>query len=338
MGVIKYDVVLFGLPTTPTHGHEVVVTFESSSIKNNGKFYTDSNGLGMQERILNYRPSYNVSIADGGLNITANYYPVVSAIAIRDPVTNKSMTVMNDRSQGGSSLADGRIELMQNRRLFVDDARGVNQPLNECNYKQVGITVPATYFMQIVFGNDQADASLQRIVQQRVDQPPQQFFSFDSTFASAQQISPVVSQGFEAAYASAGINKRMKVETLFNGRNSVLLRIENLADYFDTRSGSTSSAVNVQTLAEQLFIFANKNQVTTADFSLTIEELSLTANQPIATMQANKIQWKTVDDAILGKRSEIKDPESPSIVYLHEQSIRVFRVDYTSNSSSFLMY
>jgi hypothetical protein len=25
-------------------------------------------------------------------------------------------------------------------------------------------------------------------------------------------------------------------------------------------------------------------------------------------------------------------------VYLHEQSIRVFRVDYTSNSSSFLMY
>jgi len=160
MGVIKYDVVLFGLPYTPNTGHEVVVTFESSSIKNNGQFYTDSNGLGMQERILNYRPSYNISIADGGLNITANYYPVVSAIAIRDPITKKQMTVMNDRSQGGSSLADGRIELMQNRRLFEDDSRGVSQPLNECNYKKVGITVPATYFMQIVFGTDSADASL----------------------------------------------------------------------------------------------------------------------------------------------------------------------------------
>lgn len=49
--------------------------------------YTDSNGLGMQERVLNYRPSYDITIKDGGLNITANYYPVVSAIAIRDPET-----------------------------------------------------------------------------------------------------------------------------------------------------------------------------------------------------------------------------------------------------------
>lgn len=87
MGVIKYDVVLFGLPNTPLHGHEVTVNFEASSIDNKDVFYTDSNGLGMQERILNYRPSYNLTIKDGGLNITANYYPVVSAIAIRDTET-----------------------------------------------------------------------------------------------------------------------------------------------------------------------------------------------------------------------------------------------------------
>lgn len=42
---------------------------------------------------------------------------------------------MNDRAQGGSSLAEGRIELMQNRRIFVDDGRGVDQALNECNAK-----------------------------------------------------------------------------------------------------------------------------------------------------------------------------------------------------------
>jgi hypothetical protein len=111
----------------------------------------------------------------------------------------------------------------------------------------------------------------------------------------------------------------MKVETFYNGRNSILVRIENLADFFDTQSGSTSVAVNVQTIGEQLFIFANKNQATTADFSLTIEELSLTANQPIATMQANKIQWKTVDDGILLSKSHKNHKKgSPSIVYLHE--------------------
>lgn len=41
------------------------------------------------------------------------------------------MTVMNDRSQGGSVVEKGRIELMQNRRLHGDDNRGVDENLNE---------------------------------------------------------------------------------------------------------------------------------------------------------------------------------------------------------------
>lgn len=43
------------------------------------------------------------------------------------------MVVMNDRSQGGSVIKNGRIELMQNRRLNVDDGRGVDEALNEHN-------------------------------------------------------------------------------------------------------------------------------------------------------------------------------------------------------------
>jgi len=38
---------------------------------------------------------------------------------------------MNDRAQGGSSFAPGRIELMQNRRIPCDDIKGVNEFLNE---------------------------------------------------------------------------------------------------------------------------------------------------------------------------------------------------------------
>lgn len=57
------------------------------------------------------------------------------------------MTVMNDRSQGGSSLNTGSIELMQNRRLYYDDYRGVDAALNETNAYGNGITVPATYYL-----------------------------------------------------------------------------------------------------------------------------------------------------------------------------------------------
>lgn len=38
---------------------------------------------------------------------------------------------MNDRPQGGSVIKNGRIELMQNRRVNLDDRRGMEEPLNE---------------------------------------------------------------------------------------------------------------------------------------------------------------------------------------------------------------
>ena len=102
----------------------------------------------MQKRVLNYRPTWNLTTHDN-LNITANYYPIQSAIAIVDPSTNMQMVVMNSRSQGGSVLQDGRIELMQNRRINKDDWRGMGDPLNEVDSNGNGITVPATYYVQL---------------------------------------------------------------------------------------------------------------------------------------------------------------------------------------------
>lgn len=70
---------------------------------------------------------------------------------------------MNDRSQGGSVIKDGRVELMQNRRLNVDDGRGVDEPLNETDKNGNGISVPATYYVQLF--NMVKRSSLQRTIQ-----------------------------------------------------------------------------------------------------------------------------------------------------------------------------
>jgi lysosomal alpha-mannosidase len=104
----EWEVYLSGLPND-NQGREVTVNWLSSDIKNNGTFYTDSNGLEMQQRILNFRPSFNFSSFE---QVSGNYYPVNSAIAIVDPAARLQMTVLNDRSQGGSVLKQGRIELM----------------------------------------------------------------------------------------------------------------------------------------------------------------------------------------------------------------------------------
>lgn len=101
----------------------------------------------MQRRQLNYRPTWNLTTQRGGLNITANYYPIQTAIALIDENSGMQFVVMNDRSQGGSVIQDGRVELMQNRRLNVDDGRGMGEALNETDINLNGISVPATYFV-----------------------------------------------------------------------------------------------------------------------------------------------------------------------------------------------
>ena len=54
---------------------------------------------------------------------------------------------MNDRAQGGSSLKDGHIEFMQQRRIPADDGRGMGEYVNETDQYGHGIRVPATYYV-----------------------------------------------------------------------------------------------------------------------------------------------------------------------------------------------
>jgi lysosomal alpha-mannosidase len=85
----------------------------------------------MQKRVLNYRPTWDLmkNYNDSFENITANYYPINSAISMKEG--SKKFTVMNSRAQGGSSLNEGQIEFMQNRYIPADDLRGMGEFLEE---------------------------------------------------------------------------------------------------------------------------------------------------------------------------------------------------------------
>jgi hypothetical protein len=162
LNILKFDVDLNSIPTPYLDGYEVVAMFHAHNFDNNGTFFTDSNGLDMQERVLNYRSYYNITDKVYSLinsNITANFYPINSAVALRDG--QRQFTVMNDRAQSGSALNPGSIELMQNRRIPTDDNKGVGEFLNETDQWGNGIRVPATYFVQL--GNLTTRPSMQRL-------------------------------------------------------------------------------------------------------------------------------------------------------------------------------
>lgn len=196
-----------------------------------------------------------MTLYDGGVNITANYFPINSAIAMVDESTNMQMTVMNDRAQGGSVIENGRIELMQNRRLNVDDDRGVNQVLNETTSTGVGITVPATYYVQ--YFNRLTQKSLQRSVQQIVDDPVQQFYAFNVPNEDLSIESVSNSAAYSDLLAQTGFTDEMKLELFTMGQNKILMRVENLADVFDSNGAIQNTTIQLKELCDGLYTMMN---------------------------------------------------------------------------------
>lgn len=100
-----------------TIGREIVTRFEISNFKNKGIFYTDSNGREIIRRSRDVRENFQFDPSDE--QITSNYYPVTSKIIIRDNDKNLEVAILNDRSQGGTSLLDGKIELMVSKKKAI---------------------------------------------------------------------------------------------------------------------------------------------------------------------------------------------------------------------------
>ncbi|NXL54772.1 MA2B1 mannosidase, partial [Podilymbus podiceps] len=123
------------IPVEDGWGKEIISRFETT-LQTDARFYTDSNGRQVLERRRDYRPTWNLSQTEP---VAGNYYPVNSRIFIKDK--KFQLTVLTDRSQGGSSIFDGSLELMVHRRLLYDDNRGVGEPLAELGADKQGLVV-----------------------------------------------------------------------------------------------------------------------------------------------------------------------------------------------------
>jgi len=154
------DWVIGPIPVEDKIGKEIISRF-TTTIDSGDEFYTDSNGRETIRRKLNYRPTYNLSNAEPE---SGNYYPVNTRIQIQNSAGDERFIVMTDRSQGGSSLASGQLELMLHRRCLHDDAFGVDEPLNETGYDGKGLQIRGTHQLMFLNNSESSDyrvASLQ---------------------------------------------------------------------------------------------------------------------------------------------------------------------------------
>ena len=121
----EFEYTVGPIPVGDHLGKEIITSF-TTNIQSDGKFYTDANGREMKERIRNHRDTWDLKVTEP---VSGNYYPVNSRMFIND--TKTQLVIMTDRSQGGSSIRDGQMEIMLHRRLLKDDFLGVGEPLDE---------------------------------------------------------------------------------------------------------------------------------------------------------------------------------------------------------------
>lgn len=334
-GLIEADVTTQGIDYSDGVGKDLIVNFKFDDFEANKTFYTDSNGLEMQERVLNHRNMWNFSTIQ---NISANYYPVDTAIAMKDKRRNVGVTVMNDRSQGGSAeLIKGNIELIHSRRMIHDDDRGVGEPLDELedlNDNSRGIIVNAVYTIDIY--NITKNASKQRLVQLATDQPPQLYFAMNYT-----QKNITVEKRELTNLLSQENLPFLKVITFPLAHNSILIRIENIYDVFD----GEYPVYHVDVMRVALNFFERVNSKLSARPFIEIVETDITNNMSVE--EAEKVRaskkWKAEDDEEIALKLS-QDPKLRDIyegpkddvsrgtyagVALQPQRIRTFRITYS---------
>ncbi|XP_016017648.2 lysosomal alpha-mannosidase isoform X4 [Rousettus aegyptiacus] len=286
------------IPVGDGWGKEVISRFDTE-LETKGLFFTDSNGREILERRRNYRPTWVLNMTEP---VAGNYYPVNSRIYITDG--KAQLTVLTDRSQGGSSLKDGSVELMVHRRLLKDDRRGVGEPLLE-NGSGSGLWVRGRHLVLL-------DKARTAAVRHRLQ-------------AEKELLAPqvVLAQGSGTPY-HPGVKPRRQFSGLRRelppnvhlltlarwGRETLLLRLEHQFAVQEDMVGNLSSPVTLD--LRNLF----------SAFTITdLKETTLAANQLRAS--ASRLQWTVnTDEGHTPKSSPFQlDPAS---VTLQPMEIRTF--------------
>ena len=286
---IEFNFVVGPIPIKDGKGKEIVTTY-TTDLKSDSEFVTDSNGRQMLVRRRDSRPTWNLKSTEP---VSQNYYPVNSRIGIEDSKKQLYMNVLTDRSQGGTSMKDGQIEVMLHRRILHDDAFGVGEALNEEAYGQ-GLVIRGRHWVQVTEGKE-ASAKKHRFWGQQVFMDSR--ISFNPTelsFKDWQSKYAMERSLLNPNELPANVHL-LTLEEWTHGQ--FLLRVEHIFDVHEHEYYSKP----VTFLLRNLF----------KDFEIT-SALELTLGANLEQDKLDRFKWNVVQDNGLGNDDEHDDDDDTS--------------------------
>lgn len=289
-------------------GKEVVIRYETkeNGFDNAGEFFTDANGRQFMRRIKDQRLSFDLE--DGDVEpVASNYYPITTGIFTTNGQSH--MSILTDRSEGGSSLAGNQIEVMVHRRLLVDDDFGVNEALNETAHG-VGLVARGTHLLHLGQSDSAPQWRRQRMQEQFMK--PTLFF-VPTTLTQGQWQSGYPTKTSSALASDLPQNINILTLAPEMGTNNLVLRLEHLYEANETDSLGQEVVLDLNAIFDP-------NSVSFNDFM----EMTLGANQPLAT--AERLHWNTnkwhKDHDLLHNMAESRQMDSN--IELQPMDIRTF--------------
>jgi len=303
---VEHEFFLGAIPVGDGQGKEVISRY-STSVSSGKTFFTDSNGREYQTRVVNYRPTWNLTVNEP---VSGNYYPVNVGAYVKD--ASVQFSVLTDRSIGGTSLKSGDVELMIQRRLIYDDGRGVGEPLNETdgitpydNNGNGGVRIGTGMHVNGVH-RFLADFSKDSFSMRKIREDQSKFFSPLMLQFSTSASSFV--KGLTGSMLKTNLPTNVEVMTLQALENNEhLIRLSHQFAVNEDSKLSQPVTVNF----DNLFNFKMND----------IKEVSLTANRDVNDLP--NLNWNTVDNNKNMNRWPIVPFDGVSVV-INPMDIRTF--------------
>ena len=301
-------------------GREVVTKFESD-LESSSLFYTDANGREILQRKRDFRPTWDLNNTEP---VSGNYYPINSRIFLRDEQEGVSkskdsilrqLTLVTDRSQGGSSMQDGSLEIMVHRRTLFDDSLGVSEPINELGKDGKGLVVKG--IVNLLFDSIENSARLHRDLAHRVNTQPLVLFSADQVNTNSSLRLLRKWQGIKGA-----LPDNVHLLTVMKDFDeddeilkSVIVRLEHFYEKDEDQVLSQPAVVDLLAVFGQAFNITN------------VQELALGANMKVEDLN-QRLKWTAENDKVDKVKRKSKNFKNVFTFELNPMQIRTFRIWY----------
>ncbi|XP_065912002.1 lysosomal alpha-mannosidase-like isoform X1 [Dysidea avara] len=298
---IEMEFTVGPIPLKNGKGKEIISRYDTNMVTNQ-EWFTDANGREMKSRVRNYRPTWQYNNTEP---VSGNYYPVNSRIYMQDTSSNTQFTILTDRSQGGSSLKDGSLELMVHRRLITEDERGVGEPLLEFGQFGDGLIARGNHLLLV--DKIENSGKLHRQLGERLLLPAT--ILIHSGKESISEFSKNYNGMVSGLRRELPENVHLLTVQLLE-KTSLLLRLEHMFAVKEDTNLSTSVTVNMK------------------DLFVTFEIVScveMTLGGDVQLSMVNRLKWNIGTPSVL---SDTTNPQvDPTTITLTPMMIRTFICD-----------